>query len=186
MNAYDETAQHLASNLRRMRETRGWSQQQLADNSGVPRPTIANLESGDGNPTLSVMLRLAQALGISIEQLIVSESRRFELSDERELPTQAFGDARARQLYFEATGTELLRLELPAKVQAKVAEIRSGLQRIIHCESGKVEVRGKTECVRLKPGDRLRIRSGEGIEVECLGARPSSLLVVTLPLYPNG
>lgn len=186
MSSDDRTAQHLAANLRRMRELRGWSQQQLADNSGVPRPTIANLESGDGNPTLSVMLRIAQALGASIEQLISDVHQRFELYEQESLPSRAMGDALAQQIYFEVAGTELVRLQLPAKAQAITTQVRGGLQRILTCEAGKVEVRGQSERVRLKAGDLLRWRSGEGVVVVNLGARTSSLLLVTLPLYPSG
>jgi transcriptional regulator with XRE-family HTH domain len=169
-----------------MRETRGWSQQQLADNSGVPRPTIANLESGDGNPTLSVMLRIAQALGASMEQLVSDRHQRFELYEEASLPSRAMGEGAARQLYFEVAGTELLRLELPARGRAFVSQAHSGFLRIISCESGKVEVKGQSERARLKSGDLLRWRSGEGVEVLNLGARTSSLLLVTLPQYPGG
>ena len=45
---------------------------ELATLSGVPRPTIANLESGSANPTLGVLVRIASSLQVSIEQLIAA------------------------------------------------------------------------------------------------------------------
>ena len=52
-------AAHLASNVRKLREARGLTQQQMAKLSGVPRPTWANLESGTANPTIAVLARVA-------------------------------------------------------------------------------------------------------------------------------
>ena len=66
----NESASHLAANVRRLREGRGLSQQQMAKLSGVPRPTWASLESGSANPTLAVLSKAASALQVSIEELI--------------------------------------------------------------------------------------------------------------------
>jgi transcriptional regulator with XRE-family HTH domain len=45
---------NLGSNVRRLREARGLSQQRIAQLSDIPRPTWASLESGAANPTLAV------------------------------------------------------------------------------------------------------------------------------------
>src|SRR4051794_38617592 len=61
---------NLAGNIRQLREARNISQEQLAKLSGTPRPTVSNLESGDANPTLAVLVKLARALQVSVEALI--------------------------------------------------------------------------------------------------------------------
>jgi len=66
----DDIRANLGANVRRLRETRGLSQQRMAQLSGIPRPTWASLESGDANPTLSVLARAASALQVSIEEII--------------------------------------------------------------------------------------------------------------------
>ena len=38
----------------------------------MPRSTIANLESGDGNPSLVVLVKVAAALGVPIDELLAS------------------------------------------------------------------------------------------------------------------
>jgi transcriptional regulator with XRE-family HTH domain len=53
---------NLADNIRRLREARNLSQQQIAKLSGIPRPTWASLETGSANPTLSVLSKAANAL----------------------------------------------------------------------------------------------------------------------------
>src|SRR4029077_3990077 len=79
----DAAAFNLANNIRSLREARGLTQQQMAKLSGVPRPTWANLESGAANPTLAVLVRVAAALQIRVEELIgpPKASARFYRSD---------------------------------------------------------------------------------------------------------
>ena len=69
-----DTAKNLAGNVRQLRDRRGLTQQQLALLSDIPRPTLASLESGAANPTLSVLTRVAAALQVSIEELIGTPS----------------------------------------------------------------------------------------------------------------
>ena len=66
------TATHLARNLVSLRRTRSLTQDGLAKSAGVPRSTIANLESGEGNPSLSVLVKVASSLGVPIDELLAS------------------------------------------------------------------------------------------------------------------
>jgi transcriptional regulator with XRE-family HTH domain len=68
----DNAAAHLARNLVNLRRTRGLTQDMLAKDAGVPRSTIANLESGEGNPSLAVLVKVAQALAVPIDELLAS------------------------------------------------------------------------------------------------------------------
>jgi transcriptional regulator with XRE-family HTH domain len=65
-------ASHLARNLVNLRRTRGLTQDMLAREAGVPRSTVANLESGEGNPSLAVLVKVAQALAVPIDELLAS------------------------------------------------------------------------------------------------------------------
>src|SRR3954466_10924439 len=66
------TAAHLARNLVSLRHTRSLTQDGLAKAAAVPRSTIANLESGEGNPSLAVLVKVAGALGVPIDELLAS------------------------------------------------------------------------------------------------------------------
>jgi len=61
---------NLAANLRRGRISKGLSQSDLEEKSGVSRLSISNFESAKGNTTLGMITRLANALGVSEESLI--------------------------------------------------------------------------------------------------------------------
>ena len=67
-----DTASHLARNLASLRHTRALTQEALARAAKVPRSTVATLESGAGNPSLVVLVKVAQALGVPIDELLAS------------------------------------------------------------------------------------------------------------------
>ena len=59
----------LARALRVERAKKGWSQEDLARESGVAVNTIARYESGRNMPSLNVAAKMARALGCSIDEL---------------------------------------------------------------------------------------------------------------------
>jgi putative molybdopterin biosynthesis protein len=64
--------------LRVARQARGFSQQQLATMAGVSRQAVSAVESGLSDPSLRVALALAQALGLTVEDVfgpVTSEPR---------------------------------------------------------------------------------------------------------------
>jgi transcriptional regulator with XRE-family HTH domain len=50
--------------------TLGLDQQSLAEIAGVSVHALSNIESGKGNPTLSVLNRLAAAVGMDVALLV--------------------------------------------------------------------------------------------------------------------
>jgi molybdate-binding protein/transcriptional regulator with XRE-family HTH domain len=60
--------------LRFARQTRGFSQQQLAGMAGVSRQAVSAVESGQSEPSLRVALALAQALGMTVDELFGGKS----------------------------------------------------------------------------------------------------------------
>ena len=67
-----DAASHLARNLAGLRHARALTQEALARSAKVPRSTVASLESGAGNPSLVVLVKVAQALGVPIDELLAS------------------------------------------------------------------------------------------------------------------
>lgn len=108
----DDTAAHLARNLASLRRSRALTQDQLAKAAHVPRSTIANLESGSGNPSLQVLVKVARALGSPIDELLSpprAKVRKYAKGEISELRRAGRGVV-MRPLVPEPTPEELLAL----------------------------------------------------------------------------
>lgn len=60
----------LAVRVRQMRNTRGWTQEELADRVGLSVRYIGQVERCKASPTVGVLGRLADALGIEAGELL--------------------------------------------------------------------------------------------------------------------
>jgi putative transcriptional regulator len=67
-------AERLSNSLRSEREARGWTQAELAARVGVSRKTINTIENGVFMPSALTALKIARALGRSVEELFSVES----------------------------------------------------------------------------------------------------------------
>jgi transcriptional regulator with XRE-family HTH domain len=61
---------NLSENVRMLRGSRGFSQEQLAFEAGVDRTLVSKIERTIANPTLEVITKLAVALGVSAARLL--------------------------------------------------------------------------------------------------------------------
>jgi transcriptional regulator with XRE-family HTH domain len=153
---------HLAANVRRLREARGLSQQQMARLAGMPRPTWASLEAGSANPTLHVLGRAAGALSVSIEELIGpprTAARRYAAG---EWPEKRRQGARIRPLLPEAIpGLEIARMELAPGGQLVGVPHTPGTREYLTCETGRIELVASGERWQLGAGDALVFRGDQ-------------------------
>jgi transcriptional regulator with XRE-family HTH domain len=56
--------------LRKIRERQGYSIRALAEKVGMAYPALFRLESGEADPRLSTLRRLAKALNVTVADLI--------------------------------------------------------------------------------------------------------------------
>lgn len=56
----------LGVQVRGMRMERGWSQRDLAENTGMTQPSIARFEAGGTTPTLPILERIANAFDTTL------------------------------------------------------------------------------------------------------------------------
>ena len=100
MDSLDRVAANLARNLASLRHSRSLTQDALAKAAGLPRSTIANLESGEGNPSLTVLTKVADALATSIDELVASPRAKVRRWARRISRREAAGAASRRARSF--------------------------------------------------------------------------------------
>jgi transcriptional regulator with XRE-family HTH domain len=61
---------HL-KNLATLRKEKGWSQERLAQKAGISYNTLIKIERGGiKNPKIETVIKLASALGVSIDKMV--------------------------------------------------------------------------------------------------------------------
>jgi DNA-binding XRE family transcriptional regulator len=66
-----KTAHEFGAAIRKLRETKGMTQEELADAVGMMRNNISRIEAAKHRPTLETLERIAKALKVSVADLIV-------------------------------------------------------------------------------------------------------------------
>ncbi|MEY9590939.1 transcriptional regulator with XRE-family HTH domain [Bradyrhizobium yuanmingense] len=65
----------MAYNVRRIRVERGIPQEQLAYDAGVDRSYMSGLERQQANPTVDLLDRLAETLGVTVSELFIRPTK---------------------------------------------------------------------------------------------------------------
>ncbi len=60
-------------NVQRLRREKGWSQEDLAFESGLHRTYVSGIERGVRNPTLLILDKLAKTLGVRLAELLADK-----------------------------------------------------------------------------------------------------------------
>ncbi|MHA7969618.1 helix-turn-helix domain-containing protein [Rhizobium sp. CAU 1783] len=65
----------LAKNIKGARNLLGWSQEELAERAEIDRTYVSGVERQVRNPTITVVAKLAKALGTTAADLLTDRSR---------------------------------------------------------------------------------------------------------------
>jgi transcriptional regulator with XRE-family HTH domain len=180
-----ERTANLGANVRRLREARGASQQQMAQLAGMPRATWASLESGTANPTLSVLTRVAASLQVSIEELVGPPRTACRLFPAHEAPLRRRQGATLRPLLPEPIpGIEISRLELPPGGHLSGVPHTPGTREYLTCEQGRIELVASGERWQLGPADALVFRGDQRHSYHNLDARRPAVAISIVCFAP--
>ena len=170
-------AANLGANLRALREARGFSQAQISRIAGVPRPTWTNLESGEANPTLAVLVcpcgngalaqvavlvKVAESLQVRLEELLSPPRAVARHYPAGTLPMRTKGTVSVRKLLPEhLAGLDIERMEFPAGAHMAGVPHTAGTREYLTCETGAIELAVAGTSYRLTPGDVVVFRGDQ-------------------------
>lgn len=69
----DDILETIGANIRRFRKAKGWSQNRLASVADLDRTYISYVENAHYNITIKALCQLAEALEVSVVDLIVAD-----------------------------------------------------------------------------------------------------------------
>lgn len=158
----DTFAANLGANVRQLRLARGLTQDRVARAAGVPRATWSNLETGLANPTLSVIVRVAAALRVSVEELLAPPRSAARLHRAHTLPVRRPGGAEVRRLLPDPVpGIEIERIALTSGQHMTGVPHTAGTREYLTCERGILVLTVNGERWELQAGDVLSFRGDQ-------------------------
>jgi transcriptional regulator with XRE-family HTH domain len=64
---------NLGKKIRKLREKKGYSQEELSFNANIHRTYLCGLEAGKRNPSFTTLLKISKALSVNIYDLVNEE-----------------------------------------------------------------------------------------------------------------
>ena len=178
--------QHLGDRVRQLRAERGWSLQGLAGASGVSRSMLSQIEREQANPTLAVTLRIAQAFGMSLGELVqvpgASSSITVIRANDRAYHYRSDKSCRIRTLspLNLEKDVEFYEVELQPGGALRSAPHYSGTREFLTVEKGSVRVESGGDSEVLQPGDSVSYRADVPHAIINAGPREAVLFLVDI------
>ena len=151
-------SRNLAQNMASLRGAKNLSQTDLAKKAEIPRSTITNLETGDGNPSLHNLARIAKALRVSLAELISEPRAECYLLKKDSLAAKASdrGNVTVYSLLPDPIpGFELERLEIKTSGWRAGTPHLAGTKEYLYGLQGEITVYVAGDRFVVGPGDTL-------------------------------
>lgn len=176
----------LGKTIQRLRKAYNLSLSELAEQSGVAKSIISQIERNETNPTLATIWRLSQALDVSIERVLSSgdEEPFIEKTSRADTPTLLSEDGRIRLAIIGWIKTvEWLQWYDLVAQPGGALESDSHQRGSIECLSitaGEFEVEVAGTVQRGRAGDTLRYRCDRPHIVRCVGQEEGRATMVCI------
>ncbi|HCO25441.1 helix-turn-helix domain-containing protein [Gimesia maris] len=185
----DEISGQLSQRVRELRKERGWSLDSLSAACGVSRSMLSQIERGEANPTLAVTVRISQAFGIALGELVeapVSTSAIEVIrAEDRTFHYRSDDECRIRTLsplHLEKD-VEFYEVQLHANGKLQSAPHFRGTREFLTVEKGKVQVNSGEDTTQLGPGDSASYRVDVPHAIMNIGRGEAVLFLVVI--YQN-
>ena len=76
MNSNEEILIIIGNNIRKLRNQKKISQQELADITNIAKSTVQRIESGKLNPTILMLNSISTSLNISITEILIENKNK--------------------------------------------------------------------------------------------------------------
>jgi transcriptional regulator with XRE-family HTH domain len=154
----DAAKDALAGNVRRLRLSRGMSLRDLAEATGSSKALLSQIERGVANPTIGVLTRVADALDVTLHELVRSPLLAPQLVPGGWNELASLDEVAVRTLFtsFERRRLEISEAAMPAAQPSSKSSHGRGSVEYAYVLEGAVTVASNGWSVELARGDGLR------------------------------
>jgi transcriptional regulator with XRE-family HTH domain len=158
-------SRHLGGRVKQLRADRGWSLEALANASGVSRSMLSQIEREQANPTLAVTLRIAQAFGMTLGDLLQAPNAASSVTviraEDRAYHYRSEKNCRIRTLspLNLEKDVEFYEVQLQPGGALRSAPHFEGTREFLTVQKGQVRVESAADAEVLKPGDSANYRA---------------------------
>ena len=180
----------ISGNLRAARLEKGLSLDELAQQSGVSKSVLAQIEHGGGNPTLSTLNKAAAALHLPFHALLAAPEPAYDvvrLPDVQPV-TENDGGVRNYTIFPETESRPfslyLLQAE-PENAWSSAPHLR-GTEELVTVLSGSLGIRAGGRTFPLEASESLRFQADVPHAYRVTGGRPASFINILYLRNPRG
>ena len=161
----DAVSRQVCERVRTLRAERNWSLDVLSKASGVSRSMLSEIERERANPTLAVAVRIAQAFGLTLGDLVEQEAPAEQIrvirADDESSVYRNEGGVRIRTLspLNLEKDVEFYELVFQADSELRSAPHFEGTREFLTVEKGRVIIESGHSSVTLTRGDSANYKA---------------------------
>lgn len=182
----DALNRHLGGRVKQLRTQQGWSLEVLANASGVSRSMLSQIEREEANPTLAVTMRIAQAFGMPLGDLLempsVTSAVTVIRGDDHAYHYRSDRNCRIRTLsplHLEKD-VEFYEVQLQPGGTLRSAPHFEGTREFLTLQKGRVRVESAGDAETLNAGDSSSYRADVPHAVVNLGKGEALIFLVVI------
>ncbi|WP_342050842.1 MULTISPECIES: helix-turn-helix domain-containing protein [unclassified Cupriavidus] len=180
------SAANIAERLAELRKLNGLTLEELATRASLTKSYLSKLERGLSSPTIATVLKLAEALGVTVDQLIAKPDRANEILHVTPADRVPFSPSVERDGYlYEAIATARADKTMnpfimspPFTINEKQPLASHAGEELIFVVQGEMEVLFEHRTVRMKAGDSLYFNASIPHRSRSVGKKQAQALVV--------
>jgi len=182
----DRVSTELCRRVRELRQARGWSLEALSNACGVSRSMLSQIERNEANPTLAVTVRIAQAFGVTLAELVNAPQATPRIhvirADDREYHFRSDTRCRIRTLspLNLEKDVEFYELELHPGSRLQSAAHFEGTREFLTVQQGRLRVCSADDTVDVARGDSASYRADVEHSIENIGRGEALAFLVVI------
>lgn len=153
----------VAKNIKRLREEKKLSMDALVKLSGVSKSMLAQIERGDGNPTISTLWKISNGMKVPFDALTVRPKSPYEIVKKSEIQPllEDGGKVKNYSLFPDNENRRfaVYYLELDAGSYWESEPHLKGTTEFITIFTGKIEIYAEKQSFIVEKGESIRFRA---------------------------